>query len=287
MKTNVLVTGAKGQLACCIKALFEKNNEDIDYTFASKMDLNITSKKEIVEYLDRHNFNYLINCAAYTNVDEAEDHKEMAFQVNALALENLAQCCKQKDIILIHISTDYVFDGTKQGAYSEDDATNPINNYGASKLKGEHFIREQLDRHYIIRASWLYSPYGKNFLKTIVNLVQDNKLLQVVDSQKGSPTSCFELAKFIHFLVCKEQVDFGTYHFSASNHTTWYGLAKEISSYFSNYDKSHLKSVENYKTKARRPTNSVLDISKVKNVYPYIISWEDGVEQVMKELEFI
>ena len=190
MKTKVLVTGANGQLAKCISELYQKNNDHILYVFATKSELDITSKSELSNFFKENDIQYCVNCAAYTMVDQAEEFPDDTFKVNAEAVGILADQCKNNNVTLVHISTDYVFDGAKELPYTEMDLTIPVNVYGASKLKGENLIKDILDAHYIIRASWLYSPYGKNFVKTIVRMIQENRTLNIVNTQKGSPTSC-------------------------------------------------------------------------------------------------
>ena len=284
MITNVLVTGANGQLAKCINELYQKNNEDISYIFVTKSQLDITSQKEISKFFKDHDVQYCVNCAAYTMVDQAEEFPQSAFNINGDAVGKLAIECKKNNVTLVHISTDYVFDGEKESPYLEDDPTSPINAYGASKLKGEQFIKDVHEKHYIIRASWLYSAYGKNFVKTIVRLIQENKQLSIVDSQTGSPTSSYDLSHFIHFLIVNKKVNYGTYHFSASNTANWYEFAKHIASHFPKYDKSKLKAVSEYRSVAKRPANSVLNLDKTKKVYSNLRPWQESVDHVIEKI---
>ena len=179
MITNVLVTGANGQLAQTIYALFNKNEDNVSFTFVNKQMLDITCEKTVYSYFSKKTFDYCINCAAYTNVEQAETDSNLALKVNAEAVKYLALACKKEKVTLIHVSTDYVFDGEKSTPYTEDDLTNPINEYGKSKLKGEHYIFELLEKAFVIRTSWLYSPFGKNFVKTIVNKINEDADLKV------------------------------------------------------------------------------------------------------------
>ena len=167
---KVLITGAKGQLGCCLKEA-SKNYPDIDFSFVDKEILDITNPKVVTTFFEEHTFDFCINAAAYTQVDKAESDEEQAFLVNAEGVKNLSIACKQRNVTLFHISTDYVFDGNKQLPYKETDEVNPINVYGASKLKGEEYIKEICDRYFIFRTSWLYSQYGHNFLKSILTVL--------------------------------------------------------------------------------------------------------------------
>ncbi len=284
MKTNVLVTGANGQLAKCIKELFQNNEDELKYHFVTKSELDITSYKSVIDYFEENKIQYCINCAAYTNVDQSEESSDKAFKINAKAVGNLAKVCKENKTILIHISTDYVFDGEQEDPYKETDTTAPINSYGKSKLKGELLLKQNLEQYYLIRASWLYSIYEKNFVTTIAKRAKENVPLEIVDNERGSPTSCNELSKFIHFLITNKKVKFGTYHFSASNDASWYDLASYIISFFPNYNRSKLTATGYYKSKAKRPKNSILNIEKTKKVYSKIASWEKGVNEVMRQL---
>jgi dTDP-4-dehydrorhamnose reductase len=186
MKINVLVTGASGQLGKTLNEISSKYSDKIKFTFTSKLELDITNKNHIEAFFNKDNFDYCINCAAYTNVEQAETFPEIAFKVNAEAVKNLTLACKKTNTILIHISTDYVFDGTKSEPYSEEDETNPINEYGKSKLLGEQHIPQTLEKYFIIRTSWLYSVYENNFLKTIVDKIKHSEKLQITTSQQNT-----------------------------------------------------------------------------------------------------
>jgi dTDP-4-dehydrorhamnose reductase len=281
MKTKVLVIGANGQLGKTIKDL-SSQYKSLDFTFADKFDLDITSTKDIRNYL-KNNFNYCINCAAYTNVEKAEQELELATKINADAVKKLAQECNVNNTTLIHISTDYVFDGNKTTPYKEEDKTNPINHYGKSKLLGEKYIKEELENYFIIRTSWLYSKYGINFFKKTVNKLKKNKELTIITSQKGTPTSCIDLGVFILYLISNEIKSFGVYHFSALGETTWYDFAVEITKQL-NYNTDKIKPIENFKSKAQRPLYSVLDNSKSKIIFNKTPFWKDSVKQTVTNL---
>jgi len=284
MSLDVLVTGAGGQLALCIKELYEENNDGIKFYFATKSDLDITLKKDIVSFLKEQNFQYCINCAAYTDVDGAEDNPETAFLINAKSVGYLAEACNENEVILIQISTDYVFDGTKKEPYTIQDEPSPINVYGTSKLEGEHIIKKIMQQFYIIRASWLYSDQGKNFLKTIIRKVQRNENLSIIDSQSGSPTSCYDLAKFIYFIITTPNLGYGLYHFGTKNKANWFEFAKHIASHFSDYDPSKLQPVSSFQSRAQRPVNSVLCIKETEKKYGLIDIWEKSVSKVVNKV---
>ena len=244
-------------MAQTIKELYVAHFEEYEFKFVSKSDLDISNKEDIEKLLRSSTFHYCINCAAYTNVELAEDEgKEEAFKINAEAVKTLASLCFKYNIILLHISTDYVFDGTKNTPYCEDDQTNPINQYGKSKLLGEQHIVGTMTNYFIIRTSWLYSKYGKNFVKTIINKVQDKANLKITTDQCGTPTSCIDLAQFLFHLI-KNNPNYGLYHFSALGETTWYGFATCIASNFKQYDSTNIKPTTHFSTKAKRPDYSV------------------------------
>lgn len=277
---NVLVTGSNGQLGLTIKSLFEINPGRINFIFKSRSELDITDISDINEFFSQNSLNYCINCAAFTNVELAETKKQEAFAVNSDAVKNLALACRQHEVVLIHISTDYVFDGESSNPYLETDQTNPINVYGSSKLKGEHHIIDNLEQYFIIRASWLYSIFGHNFFKTVVKRIIDRNTMSVVNSQIGTPTSCEDLAGFIYFLIENKNQDYGLYHFAPNGHTSWYGFALYIENH---YNTNLIYPVEFFNTKAKRPNYSVLNNSKVKATGATIRDWRNGVDDIINK----
>lgn len=279
MKKKVLVTGANGQLAKTIKALSSKNADNINFTFLGKDELDITCKEQIASVFKKNKFQYCINCAAYTNVELAESEFEKAFSINAEAVKLLAQVCKTYNVALIHISTDYVFDGKKDTPYIETDLPNPINKYGKSKLAGEKYIQEILNQYYIIRTSWLYSKFNKNFVKTIAKLAKEKTELQVINDQIGSPTNASDLANCIYRIIILDNENYGTYHYSNKGETSWYNFAKQIINNLQLKAKALPVQTEFYPTKAKRPKYTVLDSSKVeKNLTVKIIGWQQGLK---------
>ena len=281
---RILVTGGDSQLALCLSEIIKNRGNDYEYLFKSKDELDITSIEALTDFFKDQEFDVCINCAAYTNVELAEDEPERAMQVNAAAVHNLAILCKEFNKQLIHVSTDYVFDGNSSNPYKETDDPNPINSYGRSKLQGELIISKELTDYYIIRSSWLYSPYGKNFVKTMFELLSQNKPINVVNSQIGSPTSCYDLAKFLIFLIEEEPNNFGIIHFASNNKASWYDIVRYMSESFNEYPKEQLKPIMNYPSKAARPHFSVLAVNKVENMYAELRSWEQGVDEVLNKL---
>lgn len=284
MKTRILVTGAQGQLAQTIQDLYQNNSEDLEFVFVSKGDLDITNTSKVLEFFEIGEFEYCINCAAYTNVEQSEVEPYLAYKVNAEAVKTLAEACKKNSVILVHISTDYVFDGKSHSPYIEEDATNPINEYGKSKLEGELAIQNILDDFFIIRTSWLYSRYGHNFVKTIIKKIQEDSDLKITTSQIGTPTSCDELSQFIVLLITSKSKAFGVYHFSSLGATTWYEFALEISKQFKTYNKNKIIPTDSFKTKASRPEYSVLNNHKSNQIFKKRDGWKEHVSQTVKRL---
>ncbi|TDY13578.1 dTDP-4-dehydrorhamnose reductase [Meridianimaribacter flavus] len=282
MKKSVLVTGANGQLGKCIEEL-SLNFEELNFIFKSSKELDITSFNSAKAIFEKHQFNYCINCAAYTAVDLAEDEKEKAFAVNAEGVKHLAILSKDYNTSLIHISTDFVFDGLKNTPYTETDSPNPINVYGASKLQGEQYIKELLDTYFIFRTSWLYSEYGNNFVKTMLRLSKERQELNVVNDQIGSPTYAKDLAEVILKVIKEDNTNYGMYHFSNKGETSWFGFAQEIFKQ-KNIQVNLLPTTsENYKTKAKRPMFSVLDNSKsLKKLGVIQKSWKKSLTNCLK-----
>ena len=284
MKSTVLVTGSNGQLGKTFKELFNNDNEELDFIFTSRSQLDITNKTSVENFFKANHIDYCVNCAAYTNVDQAEIETEKAFKANAQAVKSLAEICKIHKTTLVHISTDYVFDGKQNVPYKENDVTNPINVYGESKLLGEKHIQDIIDNFYIIRASWLYSKYNSNFVKTIVSKLKESSNLNILTTQTGTPTSCIDLAHFIVFLI-NNDVDYGTYNFSALGQTNWFEFAKYIASSLNQKSSSEIYPTTNFVTKAERPIFSVLDTSKTQLI-PYKLNhWKTSVETIIRQLE--
>ena len=279
---KILVTGASGQLGQCLQVM-AKNYPQFTFTFKNSKELNIASAEAIETIFSQNTFDYCINAAAYTNVEQAESDSENAFLINAEAVKHLAEACKEYETKLIHISTDYVFDGEKKSPYNEDDQVNPINVYGASKLKGEQYLQEILKEHYILRTSWLYSPFGHNFLKTILKKAEEGASLQITTQQQGNPTNAKDLAAAILHIIDKDKEGYGVYHFSNQGKATWYDFAKAIIDLQPHKEVS-LTASNAYKTKAKRPENSCLDKEKIIRTFKFpILEWEKSLGKLYQE----
>ncbi|MBR9913548.1 MAG: dTDP-4-dehydrorhamnose reductase [Algicola sp.] len=275
---HVLVTGANGQLARSLKDLKE-NHSNVHLIFKNSNDLDITNAAAVNDSIIGKNIDFCVNCAAYTAVDKAESDQVNAFNVNHAGVKNLAVACAKADTILIHISTDFVFDGEKSKAYNESDSTNPINIYGLSKLKGEEELQEQLNNYYILRTSWLYSEHASNFMKTMLRLSETKEALSVVADQIGTPTYTADLAETIFKIIESNTQLFGVYHYSNEGVASWYDFAKAI---FEETQKpvkvTPIKS-QNYPTPAKRPAFSVMDKEKIKTQFHLEIPhWRDSLK---------
>lgn len=265
---KVVVTGANGQLGKCLQAI-SANFPELAITFLIKEQLDISNVEEVSDYFKKNNFHYCINTAAYTNVEKAESDRESAFKINAEAVKILSEVCKANSIVLLHISTDYVFDGTKKAPYSEEDTTNPLNVYGASKLKGEDYIQQLCDKYYIIRTSWLYSQYGKNFYTSMLRFAEQGKKLSITTAETGTPTNANDVAEVcLQMVVSSASIPFGIYHFANQGETTWFGFAKAIFEAKGLLGKVDLSQIDFFKTAAKRPSYSVLSKEKLSEMLP-------------------
>jgi dTDP-4-dehydrorhamnose reductase len=275
---KVLISGANGQLGKCLQRQ-SKHFAAFEFHFLTSQDWDITENDQTQKVFDEHKPDILINAAAYTNVDGAEEEREKAFSVNADALTKISHQCNQHQTFLIHISTDYVFDGTKSSAYKETDTCDPINTYGQSKRQGEQIIEQNARQAAIVRTSWLYSSFGKNFLTTILQLGKQGVDLNIVDNQFGAPTNANDLAKFLLLLAGKPSDDLQYFHFCNSGKTNWHDFAKAIFEVAGISDEVNLSPTDHYPTKAKRPDNSLLDNSKISNhLNTKIPDWRESLE---------
>ena len=278
---NLLVTGSSGQLGQCLKQLL-LSATDISCYFAAREDLDITNSDELQRFFSDHNFDYCINTAAYTNVEKAESEQKKAFLINAEGAYSIAKACKKHNVVLLHISTDYVFDGMAKTPYQEQDPTNPLNVYGASKLKGEQHIVDTWKKHFIIRTSWLYSQYGQNFLNSMLQFAKQKKALTITTQQKGTPTNANDLAQMLVTIIKTGNARYGVYHFSNQGEATWYDFAKAIFKATGEIDTVNLAKTEHYATFAKRPSYSVLNCNKLKDTLGITYrNWEDSLKQII------
>jgi len=281
---TILVTGANGQLGTCIKAI-ANNYPSCNVVFEDSSSLDITNRNQVVQYMSNSQFDYIINCAAYTAVDLAEDNKEKAFEINAKAVENLTIACKRFSSTLLHVSTDFVFDGKKNAPYLERDSTHPLNYYGASKLNGEQIIQQALSKYVIIRTSWLFSEFGNNFVKTMVRLGQEKKELSIVADQYGSPTYAIDLAHILLTFIASSSTSYGLYHFSNHGATTWYNFAAEIFKLQNQDIRLHKTTSKQFASRAIRPKYSVLETKKVKETLNIDIrNWQSALKEMLSRL---
>ena len=279
---KILVTGAGGQLARCLEDA-SKDFPQFEYYFADEHQLNIDSLAEVQKYFTKENFDYCINTAAYTNVEKAESETEAAFTTNAEGAKNLAKACSQNDTVLLHISTDYVFDGKKSTPYLETDPTEPLSVYGASKLKGEEYIREFCNAHFIVRTSWLYSQYGHNFLNSMLRFAEEGRELSITTEQLGTPTNANDLAQALLQIIAANNEKYGTYHFSNDGSGTWYDFAEAIFTYSNQLESVKLGKTEQYRTFAERPNYSVLNKDKFENTFEIpLVHWKDSLKQLIE-----
>jgi len=288
--SRILITGANGQLGSEIKALRERF-PSFEFMFTDVADLDITDSTDLDEKLEAFAPKYIINCAAYTAVDKAESDKELAAKINATAPKLLAEACKRRGMCLIHVSTDYVFDGTAHLPYVEDCETGPDSVYGWTKLDGERFIQANCDDYIIIRTSWLYSAYGNNFVKTMIRLGKERPELGVIFDQIGTPTYAGDLAKAILDIVEKKDNgsvsgDTGIYHYSNEGVCSWYDFAKEIFRYEQISCRVRPIETAEYPTAASRPHYSVLNKKKIKHKYDLSIPhWSESLAVCLKALK--
>ena len=284
---NILVFGASGQLGQCIKAVTTVNevNEVNNIFFPDEAEANILDTDALGLLFNKYKPIYVINCAAYTAVDKAEDDKELAYKINVTGAQNLAELCKQHNSTLIHISTDFVFKGDKATPRTETDEASPISVYGQTKLDGEIAVARVLNQNFIIRTGWLYSEYANNFVKTMLRLGKERDQLGVIVDQAGSPTYAIDLAGVIFDIIESGNDTYGIYHYSNEGVTSWYDFAKTIFAISNTSVKVNPVKTSEYVTKAVRPAYSVMDKSKIKKTFgieiPY---WRDSLEVCLGRL---
>ncbi|MEI6124766.1 MAG: dTDP-4-dehydrorhamnose reductase [Bacteroidota bacterium] len=284
---NILVTGSNGQLGSEIKVLSEQFSQH-HYFFTDIEELDICDSIAVENYIYENKINLIINCAAYTAVDKAEQEPELAFKINAQAVENICVAALKHAAFLIHISTDYVYDGKKDNPYLENNITNPISVYGKSKLKGEEIIIAHKLPALILRTSWLYSSFGSNFVKTILGLLKEKSRVNIISDQIGTPTYAADLAKIILDIITHEDLPTHPeiYHFSDDGITTWYEFALLIAEIMNSKTFIHPISTKEYPTPATRPQFSLLSKEKIKHDFNIQIPfWQDSLKKCLAIIE--
>lgn len=279
----ILVTGAHGQLGQALQSI-APHYPEIQFWFCGSQEIDLTHKTSIQNAFALHKPTFCINAAAYTAVDKAESEPEKAFAINAEGVQNLAEVCLEHQTVLLHVSTDFVFDGLNKAPYVETDYPNPTGVYGASKWAGEKAVQEILTRYYIVRTAWVYSNFGANFMKTMLRLGTERDQLKVVDDQIGSPTLATDLAKALVTICQQTAQDFvsapyGIYHYSNEGSCSWCAFAQQI--LFNHGLKTPVLPIPTteFPTPAKRPAYSVLDKSKIKKAFPIkILSWQDALK---------
>ncbi|WP_027374074.1 dTDP-4-dehydrorhamnose reductase [Chryseobacterium sp. UNC8MFCol] len=282
---KILVIGSNGQLGNCIRKIAPDFENRYEFLFTDSATLDITSEEQVNDFFYDHKPDFCINASAYTAVDLAEKEEAKAFAVNAEGVAHLAQACVDHKSILTHISTDYVFDGDTNLPYSEDNFTNPIGVYGASKKKGEELALEINPKTIILRTSWLYSEFNKNFVKTMLNLFTQKEELGIVADQFGQPTNANDLAEAIMQIIETPQKNYGIFHFSNYPETTWFEFAKKIAEFSKSSVKLNPLTTEQYPTPAKRPVRSTMSLDKIEETYKIEPKhWENSLEECVDVL---
>ncbi|MCB9256655.1 MAG: dTDP-4-dehydrorhamnose reductase [Chitinophagales bacterium] len=280
---KIWISGADGQLGTELCLLFSDSKTFEIYPTSIK-DIDLINSASVQDFSQKNNFDIIINCAAYTAVDLAESNQELNWKVNVDAVESLAQCADKINALLIHISTDFVFDGSSTQALKESDLTNPLQEYGRAKLAGEAFVQKGI----VIRTSWLYSPYGNNFVKTMLRLGREKEQINVVANQIGTPTCAEDLAKLIYTMCQDEEIHtkLGLYHYSNEGVASWYDFAQSIMEYAELSCAVFPIPDTGYPTPAKRPAFSVMDKSKVKERFQINIPyWRTSLKSCIQKIK--
>jgi dTDP-4-dehydrorhamnose reductase len=283
----IWLIGNRGMLGSDVETALQ--TEQMEF-ISSDLDVDITDINSLKNFTENRDIRWIINCSAYAAVDNAEDDYETAFRINAEGVKNIASVAKENNAVLIHISTDYVFDGTKDDEYLEEDSTGPTGVYGKSKLRGEKYLLEITEKYFIIRTSWLYGKNGNNFINTMLRLFKERDEVNVVNDQWGSPTYTVDLALLVIEIIKSNSNEYGIYHFSSDGKINWHE--------FASYIKTRLQEMKiikkdvsvnpiptsGFPTKAQRPANSYMSKEKVKRTFGFIIpDWKDSVERYLKD----
>ena len=280
---NYLVTGGSGQLGQCFHSV-AKEFPEINLLFTSRNEVDITLSETLANFHSKNPFDGIINCAAYTNVDQAEKEQESALKINTEGLQNLIAFAQEKKLSIIHFSTDYVFDGNSSEPYREKAETNPLGVYGASKLQGEIHLSKSSCENVSIRTSWLFSPFGKNFVKTIAHLAKDKKELKVVEDQYGRPTYGIDLARAVLSLISNKTIyGFPILHYANKGICSWKEFAEAIVNTFGSETKVLGVSTSDYPTLAKRPKYSILDTERLERALKIEIPlWNESLKKCIQ-----
>jgi dTDP-4-dehydrorhamnose reductase len=287
---NILITGSNGQLGSEIRAISENypnfsSGFTNQYFFTDVDELDITDKKQIRKFVIDNNIHFIVNCAAYTAVDKAEDDEQTAYLINRDAVKNIGEIAAEHNVKVIHISTDYVFDGTNHVPYTENMPVSPTSVYGKSKLAGEEILMHAAPQFIIIRTSWLYSTFGNNFVKTMLKLGRKRDSLNVIFDQVGTPTYAADLAEAIMKILNSEKWISGVYHFSNEGVCSWYDFAKSIHRLAQVDCKIQPIETKDYPVRTPRPFYSVLNKAKIKSTYQLEIPhWEESLSKCINKL---
>lgn len=285
-KKTILVTGANGQLGKEMQVIAAMYPQD-HFIFVTRDQLSIDDAEAVHNYFNENHIDFCVNCAAYTAVDKAESEQEKAMLTNGEAVGNLALVCKKHGAAFIHISTDYVFDGSATEPYKEDHPVSPVNMYGATKLKGEQLAQQNNDESIIIRTSWVYSSFGNNFVKTMLRLTKEKEQLNVVSDQQGCPTYAADLAEAIMQIISsgKAKAHPGIYNYSNTGITNWFLFATEIKDLAGNNCTVNPIPSSQFPTPAKRPAYSVMDTNKIQNTFNISIPfWKDSLKKCLELL---
>ena len=287
----IAVLGGRGMLGSELTSRLVTHGTE---TVSRGSEIDITSSDQLSRFVDRYQPQWIVNCAAYTAVDRAEQEAELAAAINSTAVGTLAEVCRAARVRVLHISTDYVFDGTAREPINERQPTSPINRYGSTKLDGEELLRQTQPEHIVLRTAWLYGRHGRNFVSTMLELMANRDEITVVDDQVGSPTWTRELADAIVAIIDSDQPSFGTYHFVAHGEISWFGFAQSIQRIGIRYgllaeDRARCTiqpvASDQFPTAARRPAYSVLDTGRIQDTYGIEPApWEQALDSYLEEL---
>lgn len=281
---RILVTGANGQLGQALHEI-SSNYKTLEFFFVTRNELDITNEELVIKYFEDHQFDAVVNCAAYTAVDQAESDIENARLVNATGTKFLAENTAKWNIPLIHISTDYVFDGTISTPRLESDPVQPIGVYGQTKLEGEELALSINPKTIVIRTAWVYSKYGKNFVKTMLWLFKEKEEIGVINDQIGSPTNAVDLADAIAQILNHEEWTYGIFNYSNEGECSWFDFASKIKEFTNSSIKINAIPTTAYPTPAKRPAYSLLDKTKIKTTYHIEIpNWEESLKKELKAM---